>query len=133
MTNGCFDILHRGHASYLMKSRELGNALLLAVNSDNSVKQLKGPARPITNEFDRAYLLSCFPFIDAIIVFDTVKCVEIINQIKPDIYAKGADYNLNTMDQEEREMLEKVGSEIKFIEFVDGYSSSKIIKKIVSK
>jgi rfaE bifunctional protein nucleotidyltransferase chain/domain len=133
MTNGCFDILHRGHASYLMKARAFGGALLLAINSDNSVRQLKGPSRPVNNEFDRAYLLSCLPFIDAVVVFNTAKCTGIIDKIKPDVYVKGADYTLNTMDQEEKKALEKVGTEIRFIEFVDGYSSSKIIEKIASK
>ena len=130
VTNGCFDIVHRGHITYLINARKQGDSLLLAVNSDNSVKALKGPSRPVINENDRSFILSCFPFIDALVIFDTPRCDNLLKEIKPDIYVKGADYNLNTMDQGEREILESVGSEIRFISFVDGYSSSNIISKI---
>jgi D-glycero-beta-D-manno-heptose 1-phosphate adenylyltransferase len=130
VTNGCFDIVHRGHLSYLIKSRQEGDVLLLAVNSDNSVRVNKGPSRPVISESDRTFILSCFPFIDAIVLFDTPRCDEILERIQPDIYVKGADYDLNTMDQEERKILESVGSEIRFISFVDGYSSTNIINKM---
>ena len=132
VTNGCFDIVHRGHLTYLMKARNQGDALLLAVNSDKSVKSIKGPSRPINNERDRTFILSCFPFIDAIVMFDTPGCEEILRISEPDIYVKGADYNLETMNQTERQILESVGSEIRFISFVDGYSTTNVIKKIES-
>ncbi|MEI6054929.1 MAG: D-glycero-beta-D-manno-heptose 1-phosphate adenylyltransferase [Lentisphaerota bacterium] len=130
MTNGCFDILHRGHVTYLMKARELGDALVLAINSDSSVRELKGPNRPVTNENDRAFILASLMFIDAVVIFRSKRCEGIINEIKPDIYVKGADYNLHTMDQTERSVLEDVGSKIEFISFVDGYSTTSIIKKM---
>ena len=130
VTNGCFDVIHRGHLTYLKNSRKQGDALLLAVNSDSSVKAVKGPTRPVNNEFDRTFVLSCFPFIDAIVVFNSPKCDELLQIIKPDIYVKGADYNLDTMDQTERKILERVNSEIRFISFVEGYSSSNTIKKL---
>ena len=130
MTNGCFDILHRGHATYLMKARELGDALILAINSDNSVKEIKGPNRPVTNENDRAFILASLCFVDAVVIFTSKRCDDIIHAIKPDIYVKGADYNLQTMDQIERGVLEKTGSKIEFISFVDGYSTTSIIKKM---
>lgn len=130
MTNGCFDILHRGHATYLMKARELGDALILAINSDSSVRELKGPTRPVTNENDRAFILASLMFIDAVAIFSSKRCDGIISEIKPDIYVKGADYNLDTMDQTERSVLEKIGSKIEFISFVDGYSTTSIIKKM---
>lgn len=133
MTNGCFDILHRGHVSYLMKARELGDALILAINSDSSVRELKGVSRPVTNENDRAFILASLMFIDAVIIFGSKRCDSIISEIKPDIYVKAADYNLQTMDQTERSVLEKVGSKIEFISFVDGYSTTSIIKKLAIK
>lgn len=130
MTNGCFDILHRGHITYLMKARELGDALILAINSDKSVIDLKGSSRPITSENDRAFILASLMFVDAIVIFDTKRCDSIINTIKPDIYVKGSDYNLDTMDQSERKVLESAGSRIEFISFVEGYSTTSIIKKM---
>ena len=130
VTNGCFDIIHRGHLTYLINSRKEGDALLLAVNSDNSVKLNKGPSRPIVKEINRTYILSCFPFIDAIVVFDTPRCDDLLKDIVPDIYVKGADYDINTMDQVERGILENIGTEIRFIPFVDGYSSTSIITKM---
>ncbi len=130
MTNGCFDILHRGHITYLMRARDLGDALILAINSDRSVRELKGSSRPVTIENDRAFVLSSLMFIDGVVIFDTKRCDGIINAIKPDIYVKGADYNLDTMDVAERNALESVGSEIAFISFVEGYSTTSIIKKV---
>jgi D-glycero-beta-D-manno-heptose 1-phosphate adenylyltransferase len=130
VTNGCFDVIHRGHLTYLMNSRKQGDVLLLAVNSDDSVKAVKGSTRPLNNEFDRTFVLSCFPFIDGIIVFNTPKCDSLLKEIKPDIYVKGADYNIDTMDQTERKILESVGSEIRFISFVEGYSSTNTINKM---
>ena len=130
MTNGCFDILHKGHITYLAKARELGDFLILAINSDSSVRELKGPARPVTNEADRALILSSLVFIDSVVVFDTKRCDGIISEIKPDIYAKGADYNLQTMDKTEKAVLENIGCRIEFIAFVDGYSTTSIIRKM---
>lgn len=132
MTNGCFDILHRGHITYLLKARELGDALILAINSDASVKQLKGPSRPLTTESDRAFILSSLIFVDGVVIFNTKRCDGIITAIKPDVYVKGADYNLNTMDVSERSVLESVGAKIAFISFVEGYSTTSIIKKMNS-
>jgi D-glycero-beta-D-manno-heptose 1-phosphate adenylyltransferase len=130
VTNGCFDVIHRGHLTYLMNSRRQGDVLLLAVNSDDSVKAVKGPSRPVNNEFDRTFVLSCFPFIDAIVVFSTHNCDELLMQLKPDIYIKGADYTLETMVQSERKILESIGSEIRFLSFVEGYSSTDTIDKM---
>lgn len=130
MTNGCFDILHRGHVTYLLKARELGDAFVAAINSDRSVQELKGPNRPVTNEQDRAFVLASLMFVDCVVIFDTKRCDGIINLLKPDIYVKGSDYNLDTMDKDERKTLEAVGSKIEFIDFVEGYSTTSIIKKM---
>lgn len=132
MTNGCFDILHKGHVTYLMKARDLGDALILAINSDNSVREIKGPTRPVTSENDRAFILASLSFVDAVVIFKEKKCDKTISEIKPDIYVKGADYNLQTMDQTERAVLEKAGSKIEFISFVNGYSTTSIIKKMTN-
>ncbi|MCF7791854.1 MAG: adenylyltransferase/cytidyltransferase family protein [Victivallales bacterium] len=130
MTNGCFDIIHRGHLTYLINSRKQGDALLLAVNSDSSVKRIKGPGKPVINEKDRTFILSCFAFINAILIFDTPNCDNLLEELKPDVYVKGADYNINTMVQSERRILEKIGTKIRFLSHVEGYSSTNIIKKI---
>ncbi len=130
VTNGCFDILHKGHATYLMKARELGDKLLIAVNSDESVRALKGNSRPVTSEMDRALILACLEFIDAVVVFNETSCEKLLSSIKPDIYVKGGDYTEETMNHEERKALKESNSIIKFIPFVDGYSTTSILNRI---
>ncbi len=130
MTNGCFDLIHRGHIEYMLAARSKGDKLLIAVNSDKSVQSIKGPDRPLNSEDDRSLVLASMGFIDGIIIFNTPRCDKIIEAIKPDIYAKGADYNIDTIDQTERKALEAAGSEIAFISFVPGYSTTSIIKKM---
>ena len=127
VTNGCFDVLHRGHADYLFKARKHGDALMVLINSDISVRQLKGPSRPINSEIDRAFLLSSLFFVDSVIIFSEERCTNLFTVIKPDIYVKGADYNLDTINQEEKKALLAVDAKIAFIEFTHGFSSSKII------
>jgi rfaE bifunctional protein nucleotidyltransferase chain/domain len=130
LTNGCFDILHRGHAEYLYKSSLLGDALLIAINSDNSVKQLKGPERPLVKEIDRAYVLSCLSYIDAVVIFKDVRCTELIQKLKPDIYAKGGDYNIDSINSEEKKILLECGTDIKFIDLVPGFSTTDFLSRI---
>ena len=133
ITNGCFDILHRGHVSYLMKAREQGDLLLLALNSDSSVKAVKGPGRPINNENDRAFIMACLPFVDAIVVFDSFDCVDLLSALKPDVYVKGGDYNIDTINQDERKLLEKMGCEIKLLSHIPGYSTTTVIESLKTK
>ncbi len=130
VTNGCFDLLHRGHAEYLSKARESGDALLVFINSDSSVRKVKGRNRPIVNEEDRAFLLASLSCVDAVVVFGTKDCVELFRRIRPDIYVKGGDYDIDSIVQVERVVLESVGAEIKFIKFVPGLSTTEILKKI---
>lgn len=130
VTNGCFDILHKGHATYLMKARELGDKLLIGINSDESVRALKGNSRPVTSEMDRALILACLEFIDAVVVFNETSCENLLRLIKPDIYVKGGDYTEETMNQKERKTLKDSNSIIKFIPFVDGYSTTSILSRI---
>ena len=132
ITNGCFDILHRGHAEYLARARKCGDALLVAINSDASVRSIKGKSRPIVCEMDRAYLLASLIYVDAVVIFNTPRCTELFLELKPDIYVKGGDYNIDNIDKEEKTALLSVGSKIKFIKFIPGLSTTEILRKIVS-
>jgi D-beta-D-heptose 7-phosphate kinase/D-beta-D-heptose 1-phosphate adenosyltransferase len=123
-TNGCFDIIHRAHVEYLRKSRLLGDKLIVGLNSDASVRRLKGYCRPINNENDRKYVLENLKFVDEVIVFDEDTPYELIKKIKPDIITKGGDYKYVT---------DVVGhdlAEVVLIPFVDGYSTTKILEKL---
>ncbi len=129
VTNGCFDILHRGHAEYLWSARRLGDRLLVLLNSDESVRALKGPARPVNGEYDRAFLLASFEFVDAVLVFRGARCHAELAALAPDAYAKGGDYTLETLDPEERAALLQSGTKVSFIPFVPGHSTSAILRK----
>ena len=130
VTNGCFDLLHRGHADYLFQARMYGDALLILQNSDSSVKNLKGSKRPIINEKDRAYMLASLRCVDAVVIFDEKRCTTAIEKLMPDVYVKGGDYNLDTIDKEESFALHKYNVDISFIPFIKGLSTSNIIDKI---
>ena len=125
-TNGCFDILHRGHVEYLQKARELGDLLVLGINSDDSVKRLKGNDRPINNEIDRAIVLAALECITFISIFDEDTPLELIKIVKPDILVKGGDYKIENVVGRE------YAKQTILIDFVDGYSTTNIIKKINS-
>ena len=127
VTNGCFDILHRGHADYLYKARLQGDALMVFINSDASVHALKGPSRPVNKEQDRAFILGSLFFVDAVVVFGEERCTKLFTLLKPDIYVKGADYNIDTINKEEKSALIEAGAEIRFIELTPGLSTSAII------
>ncbi len=126
-TNGCFDILHVGHVRYLANSSKYGDVLIIGLNSDSSVKKLKGENRPINNENDRAEVLSALSFVDYIIIFEETTPEKLIEMIKPDIYTKGADYTINTLP--EAKTVLKNGGKIEFINLVQGKSTTNIIKK----
>lgn len=132
LTNGCFDMLHPGHLSYLKDARGLGDVLWVALNSSRSVSELKGPSRPIFNDEERAYALGALESVDGVVVFDTARLTGEIEALKPDVYVKAGDYTLETLNQEERRALEGVDAEIKFMPFVEGYSTTAIIEKIQS-
>ncbi len=127
-TNGCFDIVHYGHISYLEKARSLGDVLVIGINTDESVQRLKGPQRPITKEFDRARLLAAFEFVDAVTLFDDETPKELIAECLPSVLVKGSDYAIKDIVGANT-VLEN-GGEVKTLDFVDGYSSSNVIKKI---
>ena len=130
VTNGCFDLLHRGHAEYLARARELGDALLVLVNSDASVRALKGPGRPINRAEDRAFLLESLKAVDRTLVFDSPRCDRELAALAPDVYVKAGDYTLETLDASEREALQKSGAEIVFMPFVSGFSTTGIVDRI---
>lgn len=123
-TNGCFDILHRGHVEYLQKAKELGDLLVIGLNSDSSVKRLKGESRPINNEKDRAIILSALECVDYIIIFYEDTPFELIKKLRPDILVKGGDYKIENVIGRE------YAKETILIDFVEGYSTTKIIKNI---
>ncbi len=130
VTNGCFDILHLGHVTYLESARNLGDALLVGVNADAAISQLKGPGRPVNSEHDRASVVAALESVTAISVFTEREATRFLTAVEPDIYVKGGDYNLDTINQEERRAVEKAGGKIVFIPFVPGKSTTGLLQKI---
>lgn len=130
-TNGCFDILHIGHVRYLKESAKFADIMIIGLNSDSSVKRLKGETRPINNESDRAELLSELGFVDYVVIFEEDSPVNLLDEIKPDIYTKGADYTLETLP--EAPTVLKNGGRVEFIDLVVGKSTTNVIKKIEQK
>ena len=126
-TNGCFDILHAGHVRYLKEAKALGDILILGLNSDSSVKSLKGSNRPINNESDRAEVLSALEAIDYVVIFDEKTAENIVGVVKPDIYAKGGDYSIDTLP--EAKIVAEHGGKTVLLQLVDGKSSTNIINK----
>ena len=130
VTNGCFDLLHRGHAVYLERARAEADALLVLVNSDASVRALKGPERPLQCQEDRAFLLCALKPVDKAVIFDSPRCDRELELLAPDVYVKGGDYTAENLDPGERKALEKAGSRLVFVSFVQGHSSTAIIRKM---
>jgi rfaE bifunctional protein nucleotidyltransferase chain/domain len=129
-TNGCFDLLHVGHVRYLNAARALGDALIVGVNGDRSVQQLKGFSRPINNEKDRAELVAALKSVDLVAIFPELRATRFIELAAPDVYVKGGDYNSETLNAEERTALEKIGSKIHILPFEEGYSTSGLLAKL---
>ncbi|MFN7012645.1 MAG: D-glycero-beta-D-manno-heptose 1-phosphate adenylyltransferase [Bacteroidia bacterium] len=128
-TNGCFDILHLGHIDYLSKAKDLGKRLIVGVNTDNSVKRLgKGDTRPINEEKSRSMIIASLQFVDAVILFDEDTPYELIKAIKPDILVKGADYTIDRVVG--ADMVMERGGKVELIEYLVGYSTTNIEKKI---
>lgn len=127
-TNGCFDILHVGHVRYLEKAKSFGDVLIVALNSDKSVKSIKGDSRPINNENDRAEILSALRSVDYVVLFDEDSPIKLLLQIKPDVHTKGADYTVETLP--EAKGIIEAGGRIEFISFVEGKSTTAVIEKM---
>jgi len=129
-TNGCYDILHVGHVRYLQKTKNIADFSVVMLNSDVSVKINKGDNRPINNELDRAEILCALSCVDYVVIFDEKSPCELLDKIKPDFHTKGADYTLETLPKEEREVIIKNNIKVEFIEFVQGKSTTNTIEKM---
>ena len=127
-TNGCFDLLHAGHVQYLAQARSLGNRLVLGLNSDASVKRLKGNHRPINDEKTRSFILAALEIIDFVVVFDEETPINLIENINPDVLVKGGDYTIDTIVG--ADIVLKNGSQVQVLSFLEGYSTTNIEQKI---
>lgn len=130
VTNGCFDILHLGHVTYLETARSFGDALLVGLNSDASVHELKGPTRPVNAENDRAAVLAALESVNGVCLFSERAATRFLAAVQPDVYVKGGDYTLDTLNQEERRAVEEAGGKIVIIPFVPGKSTTALLEKI---
>jgi rfaE bifunctional protein nucleotidyltransferase chain/domain len=131
-TNGCFDLLHVGHVRYLQDARKLGDALVVALNDDASVAALKGSGRPINSEADRAEILAALNCVDYVVIFQGERVTDLLRTVVPQIYAKGGDYSIESLNGEERAVLEDNGTEIQILPLVPDKSTSRIIEKMGS-
>jgi rfaE bifunctional protein nucleotidyltransferase chain/domain len=129
-TNGCFDLLHFGHVSYLQRARKLGDLLVVGLNGDRSVCQLKGPGRPLVPERQRAAVLAALSCVDAVVIFPEKRAHRFLGAVQPDIYVKGGDYRPDTLDARERAVLTVLGCKIRILPFVKGFSTTRLIAKI---
>jgi rfaE bifunctional protein nucleotidyltransferase chain/domain len=129
-TNGCFDLLHVGHVRYLKAARALGDVLIVGLNGDDSVRELKGQGRPLNREKDRAEVLAALEAVDLVAIFPEQRATRFIELVAPDVYVKGGDYKTDTLNAEERQILEKLGAKIDIVPFEKGYSTSSLLKKL---
>lgn len=132
-TNGCFDILHVGHIRYLAAARKLGDILIVGLNGDNSVRQLKGTNRPVNHERDRAEVLTALAPVDYVTIFPEKRAANFLRAAQPAVYAKGGDYTPDTLDPEERAVLGDFDTRIEIIPFEKGYSTSDLLTRIGQK
>lgn len=130
VTNGCFDILHVGHVRYLQQTKSFADYSMVLLNSDKSVRSIKGPTRPINNELDRAEVLCALSCVDYVVLFDEDSPRNLLDEIKPDVYTKGADYTMETLP--EADIMRKNGTRVEFIKFVEGKSTTNVISKVKS-
>ena len=129
-TNGVFDLLHVGHVRYLQAARALGDALLVAINGDESVRTLKGAGRPLNPAPDRAEVIAALECVDHVVIFPEVRATQLLEIVQPAIYVKGGDYTAATLHGEERSALERIGTEIRILPFEAGHSTSGLLEKI---
>lgn len=130
LTNGVFDLLHTGHLYSLRAAAGQGDALFVAINADESVRRLKGPARPIQTEIERAYALGALEFVSGVVIFREPRLTAEIRALRPDVYCKAGDYTLEKLDPGERAALEQAGARIVFLPFLEGFSTTKLIARI---
>ena len=130
LTNGCFDILHRGHIEHLSEASDLGDIFVIGLNSDTSVKKLKGESRPAVDEESRGLTLAAFEFVDFVVVFSDDTPVGLMKDLHPDVWVKGGDYR-NVEEMPEYKMMMKIGGEVKILPFLEGFSTTDIYNKIL--
>ena len=130
VTNGCFDLLHAGHVAYLESARNLGDVFLVGLTGDASVRELKGPGRPLNPDADRALVLAALQSVDAVCIFPELTAQHFLSIAQPDIYVKGGDNTLETINQEERRLVERQGGKIVIVPGVPGKSTSGLVEKI---
>ena len=130
VTNGCFDILHPGHVTYLESARNLGDALLVGINGDDATRQLKGPGRPVNSEADQGTVLAALESVAGVCIFAEKTATRFLSAAKPDIYVKGGDYTLDTLNQDERRAVEQAGGKIVILPFMPGKSTTALLEKI---
>jgi rfaE bifunctional protein nucleotidyltransferase chain/domain len=129
-TNGCFDLLHVGHVRYLQAARALGDLLVVGLNDDSSVHELKGVGRPITTQSDRAEILAALACVDVVTIFPEIRATKFLAAVRPAVYVKGGDYTSETLDEEERATLKEIAATIHLIPFETGHSTSGLIEEI---
>ncbi len=129
-TNGCFDLLHVGHVRYLQAARALGDLLVVGLNGDRSVHELKGAGRPITTQSDRAEILAALACVDLVTIFPEIRATKFLAAVRPAVYVKGGDYTPRTLDEEELTILKEIETAIRLIPFDTGYSTSGLIEQI---
>lgn len=129
-TNGCFDIIHAGHVRYLTKAKSFGDVLIVGLNSDESVRMLKGATRPINSQNDRAEVLLGLKAVDYVIFFSEMTSENLIAEVKPDVYVKGSDYTLKTLP--EAQIVQSYGGRIEFVDLVEGRSTTGMVEKILA-
>jgi D-glycero-beta-D-manno-heptose 1-phosphate adenylyltransferase len=133
VTNGCFDLLHPGHVTYLEAARNLGDALLIGLNSDASVRELKGPGRPLNPEQDRAAVVAALESVSGLCIFNERTATRFLAAAQPDIYVKGGDYTVDSLNQDERRTVESAGGRIVIMSLVPGNSTTALLEKIGKK
>lgn len=131
-TNGCFDVLHVGHVRYLKAASKLGDVLVVGLNGDDSVRQLKGKNRPVNREQDRAEVLAALESVDYVTLFPEKRATNFLRAAQPAVYAKGGDYTADKLDSEERAVLDEFGTKIEIVPFEKGYSTSALLTRIGS-
>lgn len=129
-TNGCFDLLHAGHVRYLRQARALGDALAVGLNSDASVRALKGEGRPANTQDDRAEVLAALGCVDYVVIFDGKRATNLLQAVRPHLYAKGGDYTPESLDPEERAALAEAGAEIRILPLVPGRSTTGLLSRL---
>ena len=129
-TNGCFDLLHAGHVRYLQQARELGHALAVGLNSDRSVRELKGEGRPINAEDDRAEVVAALGCVDYVVIFDGKRATDLLRAVRPQVYAKGGDYTPESLDPDERAILAAADAEVQILPLLPGRSTTSVLERM---